>query len=193
MLDIPPPGQRGLILKTAIDLALSDITLDFASQITWDLEFLVNDVIDWLNDSSFSSTSKVGTLSSPQFLELVKPSVDENISTDYQRMIYAVSLAYATPDGHPLDISKLLQVGSLAGHKFLKFLDKKLEAQSLNNCSRVDLQTLFLLVIGTIIAICYTEPAVNEASHRNVSPPTSIKNDRHLIYHSAFSVRLVVN
>lgn len=135
------------------------------------MEVLVNDVVNWLNDSNFSNTSKVGTLSSPQFLELVKPFVGENISMDYQRMIYAVSLAYTQHtalDKHLLSISELLQVGSLAGHTFLKFLDKKLETQSLNDCSRTDLQTLFLLVIGTILAIFYTEPAANKVSFTNV-------------------------
>ena len=194
MADIPPPEQRGLILEKAEVLASTKIILDFASQITWDLEALVNDVVDWLNDVSVFNTSKVGTLSSDQFLELVKPSVGENISTDYQQMIYAVSLAYTQPTApgkHPLSISELLQVGSLAGHKFLKSLEKKLKAQSLNDCSRVDLQTLFLLVTGTILAIGYTEPAANEASSGNVSLPTSIKSDRDLIYHRG--VTLVVN
>jgi len=189
MVDIPLPGQRGLILEKAKDLASVKIILDFASQITWDLEVLVDDVVDWLNDLSISYTSKVGTLSSHQFLELVKPSVGENISTDFQQMIYAVSLAYTQPTAsgkHPLSISELLQVGSLAGYKFLKSLDKKLEAQSLNDCSRADLQALFLLVTGTILAIGYTEPAANKASSRNVSPPTSIKNDRDLIYQGDF-------
>jgi hypothetical protein len=178
MIDIPSPGQRGLILEKAKDLAPSKITLDFASQITWDLEVLVNDVIDWFNDSSLSNISKVGTLSSPQFLELIKPSMNENISTDFQRMIYAISLAYTqstTSGKYPLGISELLQVGSLAGHQFLKILDKKLEGQFLNDCSHDDLQTLFLLVTGTILAISYTEPAANEISSRNVSPPTPIR------------------
>jgi hypothetical protein len=196
MIDIPPPGQRGLILEKAKDLAPSKITLDFASQITWDLEILVNNIVDWLNDSSLSNTSKVGTLSSPQFLELVKPSVDENISTDFQRMIYAVSLAYTQHTAHwkhLLSISELLQVGSLAGHEFLKILDRKLDAQFLNDCSRADHQTLFLLVTGTILAIGYTELAANEASSRNVSLPNPIKNNRDLTDHRGFLVRLVVN
>jgi hypothetical protein len=176
MVDTPLPGQRGLILEKARDLASAEIILDFSSQVTWDLEILVNDVVDWLNDLSISYTSKVGTLSSHQFLELTKPSVGENISIDFQQMIYAVSLAYtqSTASGkHFFSISELLQIGSLAGHKFLRSLDKKLEAQSLNNCSRADLQALFLLATGTILAIGYTEPAANKASSGNVSAPPS--------------------
>jgi hypothetical protein len=64
MVDIPLSGQRGLILEKAKDLASVKIILDFASQITWDLEVLVNDVVDWLNDLGVSHISKVGTLSS---------------------------------------------------------------------------------------------------------------------------------
>jgi hypothetical protein len=126
----------------------------------------------------------------------VKPSVGENTSTDFQQIIYAVSLAYTQPTApgkDPLSIFELLQVGSLAGHKFLKSLDKKLKAQSLNSCSRANLQALFLLVTGTILAISYTEPAANGASSRNVSPPISIKDDHNLIYHRGILVTLAVN
>jgi len=93
-------------------------------------------------------------------------------------MIYAVSLAYTQPTApgeYLLSTPELLQVGSLAGHKFLKVLDEKLKAQSLKDCSHTDLQTLFLLVTGTILAVGYAELAANETSSGNVSSPTSVK------------------
>jgi hypothetical protein len=149
----------------------SRITLEFASEITWDLGFLVNDIVDWLNNPMPSNTSKVGTLSSPQFLELVKSSVQENTRVDFQRMIYAISLAYTqptSPDKHFLTISELYQVGSMAGHGFLRNLDEKLKAQSLKDCSRDDLQALFLLVVGTILAVGYVDPMASDTALSNV-------------------------
>ncbi len=79
-------------------------------------------------------------------------------------MIYAISLAYTqkgATDSRPLSISELTQIGSIAGHEFLEFLDEKLKPQSLKNCSKADLHALFLLIIGTILAVGYIEPNDN--------------------------------
>jgi hypothetical protein len=50
----------------------------------------------------------------------------------FYRKIYAISLAYTrphTPDRHHLATPELLQIGSFAGHKFLRNLDKLLKPQ----------------------------------------------------------------
>ena len=127
---------------------------------------MTEDVVDWLNDPMISDTSKVGTFSSPQFLELISPSVDKSTRTNFQRMIYAISLAYTqkgVTDSRPLSISELTQIGSIAGHEFLAFLDEKLKPQFLKNCSEADLHALFLLVMGTILAVGYIEPDTNSS------------------------------
>jgi hypothetical protein len=77
-------------------------------------------------------------------------------------MIYAESLAYTqptAPDKHYLSIPELRQIGAIAGHEVLKCLDNKLKPQSLRDCSYGDIQALFLLVFGTILAISYTVPS----------------------------------
>jgi hypothetical protein len=142
-------------------LAMATISLEFSTLVTWNLGRLVDDVVNWLNNPMLSETSKVGILSSPQFLDLVKPSV-EDVTTDFHCMIYAISLAYTqptAPDRHHLNIPELLQIGSMAGHQFLKSLDKRLKPQHLKDCSKDELQSLFLLVIGTILAVGYTDPS----------------------------------
>lgn len=158
--DIPQELRDVVIAKSTI-LTSASITLDFPSHITWDLRAMVGDVVDWLNDRMVSATSKVGTLSSPQFLELTSPSVDDNTRTNFQLMIYAISIAYTQIDAantHPLSNSELNQIGSLAGHGLLAFLDEKLKPRSLKHCSEADLHALFLLIIGTILAVGYIEP-----------------------------------
>lgn len=142
------------------NLALAAISLDFESQVKWDLIALVDDIVDWLNDPMISKTSKVGTLSSPHFLDLVRPCLQETTGTTFQRMMYAISLAYTqptAPDRHHLSISELHQIGSIAGHDILNILEEKLRPQSLKKCSGDDLRVLFLLVVGTILAVGYTE------------------------------------
>jgi len=76
---------------------MTTINLGFSSSITWDLEFLVDDMAGWLNKSTVSETSKVGILSSPRFLGLIQPFVEVNIMEQFHRMIYAISLAYTLP------------------------------------------------------------------------------------------------
>jgi hypothetical protein len=149
-----------LVLAENKDLGLQKVSLDFASHVVWDLTALVNDIVDWLNNSEAAKTSKAGTLSSPQFFDLVQPVVEDDMRMNFQRMIYGISLAYTQltgADREHLHIRDLLQTGSIAGHSLLKALDEKLKPQSLKRCSRDGLQALFLLVFGTILAVGYTQ------------------------------------
>jgi hypothetical protein len=161
-------------------LASTKITLEFDSQITWSLESLTKEMIAWLNDPSSSSTSKVGSMSSPQFQALVQPSFGDEASIKFQRMMTAISLAHtqqnlphARLDDHSSEsttlherseqgnnpiIMELQRIGAVAGHQFLMFLDKKLTPQSLATLSKEDLQALFLMIMGTILAIGYAQP-----------------------------------
>lgn len=149
------------MLEQAKGIASAPISLKFASHVVWDLRALTEDTVEWLNDSMISDTSKVGTFSSPRFLDLIAPWVDEATRRDFQQMIYATTLAYtqtSAPDKHHLNPLELRRIGAVAGHKLLKVLDEKLKPQSLKGCSEDDLQALFLLVVGTILAVGYAEP-----------------------------------
>ncbi len=125
------------------------------------MEHLVEDVVNWLNNPTVSETSKVGILSSPQFLNLTQPFLENDTSTQFHHMLCAISLAYTqttAPDSYHLTIPELYQIGSLAGHTFLKILDKLLKPQHLRNCSGDQLRAYFLLIFGTILAAGYTQP-----------------------------------
>jgi len=168
---VPHSGQiRDTILTITEHLSTTTISLDFSSRVTWDLGFLVDDVTGWLNNSTDSETSKVGTLSSPQFLKLVQPFVEEDTLRQFHRMIYAISLAYAQPNSsneHQFTTPELLQIGSIAGHNFLAGLDKLLKPQQLRSCSRSQFQSLYLMIFGTILAVGYTNlPALETTPQR---------------------------
>jgi hypothetical protein len=160
----------GSILEKTGKLALRSITLSFGSQITWDLPTLVLEIVDWLNYPQRSETSKVGTLSSPEFLDLLEPYVDPEIGVSFQRMLYAESLAYVqqTADKkHTLSIPELQEIGALAGHNILSFLDHKLRSDSLRACSKENLEATFLLLVGTILAVGYTCPNLHSDKLQN--------------------------
>jgi hypothetical protein len=160
-VDLPPLSERDIISVIAKNLATSSITLSFELFVTWSLESLTADVVTWLNADSASMTSKVGTLSSPKFVSLAQSAIGPKTCRDFQQMLYAQSLAYTqTPTSHPdyLSITQLEQIAAIAGHSLLLELDRKLTPDHLAKCSKHDLQALFLIAFGAILAVGYTSP-----------------------------------
>lgn len=153
------------MLEKSNELKQTQISLWFTTEIQWDLVVLVDDVMKWLNDHQMSNTSKVGMLSSPQFLELAKAFVEEETIKNFQQMLYAQSLAYTqptAPDKHQLSVLELQQIAAIAGHNCLNFLDARLNPQSLSpssaHSSKDHYRVLFLLIIATILAVGYASP-----------------------------------
>lgn len=143
---------------------------------TWDLGALVDDIVDWLNNPRLSKTSKVGTLSSPRFLELVSESSGPKAGSLFQQMIYAISRAYTRDNESLLTTEELHQFGSMAGHDFLAYLDEKLKPTSLARCSHSEMRVLFLWVFGTILAVGYAEPSSGTTMQEHASTFKSIQN-----------------
>jgi hypothetical protein len=145
-------------------LALRSITLSFSSLVTWDLSSIVLELVEWLNNLHLSNTSKVRLLSSPNFLDLIEPYVGAQIGVSFQRMLYAESLAYTQPiseEKYHLSVSELQRIGAIARHTILLFLEWRLTPDSLRACSRETLEATFLLLVGTILAVRYTHPNLN--------------------------------
>ncbi len=95
-------------------------------------------------------------LFSPKVLDIIEPVVGDD-AKDFQRMIYTQSLAYTSytfPNIRELPVLGLQQIGGITDCRSLT----KNSPQWLAECSKDDLQALFLLVIGTILAVGYTKP-----------------------------------
>lgn len=91
-------------------------------------------------------------------------------------MLYAESLAYTQPtsdEKHHLNVPELLQIGAIAGHNVLNFLDLKLKSDSLRSSSKHDLEALFLLLVGTILAVGYSYPNKSAENPNSLSNATS--------------------
>jgi hypothetical protein len=145
------------------NVAFDTIALDFASMVTWNLDSLTDDVVQWLNDPSASQTSKVGILSSPTFLNIVNSCGfgDTKFGAVFQKVMYTETLIYT--NGHEWDrpsftIEDLKMIGALSGQKWLELLEKQLKPHILASRTKEQLQLLFLLVFGTILAVGYTGP-----------------------------------
>ena len=165
LIAIPPPELRNIINQKTNGLASAPLSLEYAAQIKWDLPSLCCDMVDWLNNPQLSTISKVGTLSAPQFLDLVTPHLEKNVISDFQRMLYTESLSYIEPVAPEkrhlrLKVNELQQIGALSGHNCLGYLDRRLKPQSLALCSLDDLRALFLLLVGTSLAVGYAKPTM---------------------------------
>jgi hypothetical protein len=144
-----------------IALGSTTVQLNFAAQIIWEISAFTEQSARWIGDPEMTDISQVGAMSSPQFQELIKPFLGDKISRDFQCMVYAISLAHNQQNsihGHQYTFAELQKIGSLAGESCLRFLEKKLTPQSLANLSRNELQALFLMVVGTILAVGYAQP-----------------------------------
>ncbi|KUJ14274.1 uncharacterized protein LY89DRAFT_736319 [Mollisia scopiformis] len=169
------------MMENAKRLAFSKITLTFESAITWDLGILVDETFDWLNGIKISDTSKVGILSSPKFTDLIKSAAPQLAQTNFQLMMYAISLAYSRPAKHVLSIADIHKIGCIAGHELLKALEQCMRPQSLNHCSANDLRALFLMVFGTVLAFMLEAASSRWHKQGMFDWRASSPNDTHLV------------
>jgi hypothetical protein len=164
-------------------LRSTPVRLGFEDHVTWEIGPFTEECARWISDPDLSNISQVGTMSSPQFQALIKASVGEAASNDFQSMVHAISLAHTlttTAFKHMYTALELQRIGSLAGERLLSFLEKSLTAQSLGTLSKYELQVLFLMIVGTILAIGYAQPVIE-------SPPfppmeVSFTNARYFNY-----------
>lgn len=149
-------SKKHLIVSTPFELA-------FADRMQWDIDPFTENCAKWINDPEVTDTSQVGAMSSIQFQDLIKPFVGDTISKEFRCMVYAISSArtqQGTAKKHQYTVLELQTLGSLAGEQLLHFLEKQLTPQSLANRSKNEQQVLFLMIIGTILAIGYAQPMV---------------------------------
>lgn len=99
--------------------ALSTFPLESAPDVNWDLSLLVKDIADWMNEPIVLSKGAAGALSLPQVVELVEPSSRCSVVLDFQRMIYAVSLAYTQYVKQHLSIREIHGIGVHSGSSIL--------------------------------------------------------------------------
>ncbi|KAN0089708.1 hypothetical protein V8E51_019968 [Hyaloscypha variabilis] len=159
--DLPPrERQPGIMIQQTV-LRSTPVRLGFEDRVTWEIGPFTEECARWISDPGLSNTSQVGAMSLPQFQTLIKASMGEAASNDFQSMIYTISLAHirtTTGVKHKYTALELRRIGSLAGERLLSFLETRLTAQSLTSLSRNELQVLFLMIVGTILAIGYAQP-----------------------------------
>jgi hypothetical protein len=163
-LDLPLLSKHSDLARNVGELDMSAITLSFDSHIIWTLKGLTEDVVKWLNDTSISSTSKVGMLSSPKLQALIEPFIGSRICSDFQTMLYAQSVAYTGTPAETIriysasEVEQLVQLAAISGHSLILQLDRTLTPATLATYSQDGLRALFLILFGTILAVGYATP-----------------------------------
>jgi hypothetical protein len=139
------------------------VELAFAEHVKWDVGSFAETCAKWISNPDMTGISQVGAMSSPQFQNLITPLVGDAISREFRCMVYAMSLAHTQQGATKKQQYTLLELqimGLTAGEQFLPFLERQLSPQSLANRSRYELQVIFLMIVGTILAIGYARPTV---------------------------------
>ncbi|KAE9365634.1 hypothetical protein N431DRAFT_286554, partial [Stipitochalara longipes BDJ] len=131
--------------------------------VRWEIGAFTEECARWISGPDLTNISLVGAMSSFRFQALIKSSLGEAVSNNFQSMINAISLVHTQRRMRkkymrPRILLALRKIGSLAGERVLCFLEKSLTAQSLGSLSRNEIQVLFLMIVGTILAIGYSQP-----------------------------------
>lgn len=144
--------------------------LHFDELIQWDIDALSIDFARWMaaDDEDPAATSRVGILSSMECQKLLHHYLDEDLCRNLRLLVKTSSLLYSREDSpHPYCGSRQLSIiRSSVGAKILKSLESALKSTALADASQKKLKGLFLVLLGMIIAITYTNTTDDgEARH----------------------------
>ncbi|KAK3389919.1 hypothetical protein B0H63DRAFT_556995 [Podospora didyma] len=155
--------QTDTTAQKAALLDARNTALEFA--FNWSIPDLVGIVSNWFEHPADVSLSLAGTFSSRQMSDLLRPHLDDQITSQHRMLVYASTLAYVHSDyglreawEGQLGQSDLHQVAYVAGHNLIRELDRILSPTWIAKASKETVEALFLLTFGTMLAIGYSQP-----------------------------------
>ena len=141
-------------------LAQDRTELRFKEVVHWDVDALCTDFATWMTADTTQpvATSRVGLLSSMQCQKLLFGYLNDDLCKYLPLLVRTSSLLYNRQDSpHPCyTYEQLSSARSLLGNELLINLETALKPIALSKKSKQQLEALFLVVLGTIIAVVYT-------------------------------------
>ena len=141
-------------------LARDKTELRFKEVVHWDVDALCTDFATWMTADTTQpvATSRVGVLSSMQCQKLLFGYLNDDLCKYLPLLVRTSSLLYNRQDSpHPCyTYEQLSSARSLLGNELLINLETALKPIALSKKSKQQLEALFLIVFGTIIAVVYT-------------------------------------
>ncbi|KAK0506900.1 hypothetical protein JMJ35_010600 [Cladonia borealis] len=146
--------------QTCVMLAQERTELRCKEVVHWDVSALCTDFATWMtaDNAQPAATSRVGVLSSMQCQRLLCRYLDDDLCIYLPLLVRTSSLLYNRQDSpHPCYTNEhLSSARSLLGNELLKNLETALKPTALSKNSKQQLEVLFIVVFGTIIAVIYT-------------------------------------
>lgn len=168
------------MLSKSDHILTGNVQLAFRTLVHWDIDSMSNDFVEWMTNDQLppASTSRVGILTSFKFQRMVSGLLDETLSKNFRLLLETSSILYShgtqvSNSGH--SAINFCSSRSMAGREVLQTLESALSKSFLAQCSRKSLQALFLVLLGTIIAVGYSN---RESQPANVSAITSDRCNR---------------
>ena len=146
---------------------IHDIVLDFPEYVHGDLPALASDFASWISDPQTQSTdtSRVGIMSTFTFQSIVSSAASEYLSQMLRLLVETSSILHnhhgeASYCGVPVE--DLWKLRSFAGVEVLRQLETALTNKHLVKSSLQELQALFLILVGAILAVGYSHKWNNQ-------------------------------
>ena len=149
------PCERDSILTENSQLA-------FKTRMQWNIDSISTSFVEWMNDGdvSLNSMSRVGLLTSYKFQAIVSDLLGEDLSRSFRLLLETSSIFYSH-DGETQFLgyshTQLRCIQNAAGTRVLRMLQSALSKSVLAQCHLGKLKALFLILIGTIIAVGYSD------------------------------------
>lgn len=157
------PETRGNdVLKVQANIrALETLAAGLHRDGQTDLETQCNKILKWLleNENQDQNTSIVSFLGSDAFYDAARESVDAELLRDFRRLILSTSLLHTSWGSLcPPELSKesLHEISHTSGSALLQRLERLLSPQQIADCSMNSTRVIFLVLVGTILAVSYS-------------------------------------
>ena len=149
------PCERDSILTENSQLA-------FRTRMQWDIDSISTSFVEWMNDRdpSLNPISRVGVLTSYKFQNIVSDLLNKDLSRNFRLLLETASILYSHDGETQLPNYSHIQlrhIQNAAGTRVLRLLQSALSKSVLVKFSLGTLKALFLILIGTIIAIGYSD------------------------------------
>lgn len=153
--------QYNAILQVNNNILFDDVKHTFDSEVKWDLESIVFNCADWILHERVNPemNSRVWIFSSLKAELLLSAFVHNNLSKALRVLVKTSSILHnwgMHAECSHYSSSDLWRIRSFAGSQVLRGLKTALKNTSLAKASIDVLKALFLVLLGTIIAVGYS-------------------------------------
>ena len=160
------------ILPNSECVLTENTQLAFKTCLRWDIDSIASNFVEWMTSDTASpaSISRVGILTSFKFQRILAGLLGKNLSISFRLLLETSSILYSQGDkvsyqGYSCGQLHLIQCA--AGTRVLQMLHRALGKNILASFPMEKLKALFLILVGTIVAVGYSDKQVQAIDVRS--------------------------